>query len=144
MKAQKGRVDGAATFLEGERLKVRLSVLVEGSGTRTAYLPEREVAALLPRGLLANSTGPIPPEFLDTLEPILVRRLKGRTVRLWRWRERSYASFLPWRSVRFADPPAAEQTAATEGPATVPSPPAGGQTVRPGLQDDPDGHSDVQ
>ena len=101
MKAQQGRIEGVAAVLEGERLKVRLTVLVEGKGVRSAYLPEREVAALLPRSLLAGSGGRPPEQLLDTLEPILIRLVRGRTVRLWSWQERSYASFLPWRSVRF-------------------------------------------
>lgn len=102
MKAQQGRIEGVAAILEGERLKVQLTVLVEGKGVRSAYLPEREVAALLPRSLLAGSGGRPPEQLLDTLEPILVRLVRGRTVRLWSWQERTYASFLPWRSVRFA------------------------------------------
>ncbi|MBN1836384.1 MAG: hypothetical protein JW820_11075 [Spirochaetales bacterium] len=117
MKGRRGRIERVEPVLEGRRLKVRVSVLVEGEGPRQAYLPEREVAALLPRCLLAGSPGGAPPELLDTLEPILARLVGGRTVRLWSWQERSYASFLPWRSVRFAQEDPAGAPQGRSGPA---------------------------
>jgi hypothetical protein len=89
--------------LERGRLRVRLRVSVEGQGIQSAYLPERELAALLPRTLLLGNGAPPPRELLSTLQPILNRRIRGRTVRLWRWQEREYAAFLPWRSVRFVE-----------------------------------------
>jgi hypothetical protein len=101
VKQRRGRVETAVPIVEGQRLKVRMRVLVDGEGSQTAYLPEREVAALLPRSVLPGPGLEAPDSLLQSLEAILSGRIRGRTVRLWSYRERSYASFLPWRSVRF-------------------------------------------
>ena len=103
MRSRQGRIDAARVVVEGRRLKARLSVLVEGAGLQTAYLPEREVAALLPRDSLAGGACEAPEELLATLDRVLARLVLGRSVRLWSYQERWYASFAPWRSVRFAD-----------------------------------------
>ena len=123
MQGRRGRIERVEAVLEGDRLKVRLSVLVEGKGPQSAYLPEREVAALLPRSLLAGGPDPPPAELLVTLEPILVRLVRGRTVRLWSWQERSYASFLPWRGVRFAGSGGQSEDRPSEGGPNRPSRP---------------------
>jgi len=103
VRSRKGRVESAEPVLEGHRLRVRLAVLADGEGRVPAYLPEREVAALLPRSALTVPGLEAPRGLLHTLQAILARQIVGRTVRLWSYRERSYASFLPWRSVRFVD-----------------------------------------
>lgn len=105
MKAAMGRVEEARPVLEGERLKARLRVATADGQTLEAYLPDRELAALLPRSILVGSERRAPPELLSTIEPMLVRLAMGRQVRVWSYRERSYASFLPWRPVRFAAEP---------------------------------------
>jgi hypothetical protein len=106
MKAAMGRVEEACPVLEGERLKARLRVAMAAGETVEAWLPDRELAALLPRSILVGSERRAPPELLSTIEPMLVRLAAGRQVRVWSYRERSYASFLPWRTVRFtAEPP---------------------------------------
>ena len=101
MKAAMGRVEEARPVLEGERLKARLRVATADGQTLEAYLPDRELAALLPRSILVGSERRAPPELLSTIEPMLGRLALGRQVRVWSYRERSYASFLPWRAVRF-------------------------------------------
>jgi len=107
MKAAMGRVAEARPVLEGERLKARLRVATAAGETVAAWLPDRELAALLPRSILVGAERRAPPELLSTIEPLLVRLATGRQVRVWSYKERSYASFLPWRAVRFAaDPPA--------------------------------------
>jgi hypothetical protein len=88
-------------YVERGRLKVRVAVFVDGEGLLTAYLPEREVAALLPRSILSGPKLEAPESLLASLQAILAGRARGRQVRLWGYQERSYASFLPWRSVRF-------------------------------------------
>jgi len=102
MKAAVGRVEEARPVLEGERLKARLRVATVTGERLEAYLPDRELAALLPRTILVGSNRRAPPELLSTIEPMLERLALGRQVRVWSYRERSYASFLPWRAVRFA------------------------------------------
>ena len=102
MKNVVGWVDEASPVLEGECLKVRLRVTAESGENLEAWLPERELAALLPRSILAGAERQVPPELLSTIEPMLARLVTGRQVRVWRYRDRGYASFLPWRAVRFA------------------------------------------
>jgi hypothetical protein len=102
MKAATGRVEEARPVLEGERLKARLRVATAAGRTMEAYLPDRELAALLPRSILVGPGRRAPPELLSTIEPMLARLALGRQVRVWSYRERSYASFLPWRAVRFS------------------------------------------
>jgi hypothetical protein len=110
MKPAMGRVEEARPVLEGERLKARLRVATAAGETLEAWLPDRELAALLPRSILVGSERRAPPELLSTIEPMLGRLAMGRQVRVWSYKERSYASFLPWRAVRFAaDPPAETQ-----------------------------------
>jgi hypothetical protein len=101
MKAAVGRVEEARPVLEAERLKARLRVVLEAGESLEAYLPDRELSALLPRSILVGESRQAPPELLSTIEPMLSRLALGRRVRVWSYRERSYASFLPWRPVRF-------------------------------------------
>ena len=109
MKAAVGRVEEARPVLEGERLKARLRVATVTGERVEAYLPDRELAALLPRTILVGANRRAPPELLSTIEPMLGRLALGRQVRVWSYRERSYASFLPWRAVRFgAEKPGGE------------------------------------
>ncbi len=109
MKAAVGRVEEARPVLEGEHLKARLRVAMPAGERLEAWLPDRELAALLPRSILVGSERRASPELLSTIEPMLGRLALGRQVRVWSYRERSYASFLPWRAVRFgAEKPAGE------------------------------------
>ena len=101
MKTAVGRVEEACPVLESARLKARLRVTTEAGDRLEAYLPDRELAALLPRSILVGAGRRAPPELLSTIEPMLGRLALGRQVRVWSYRERSYASFLPWRAVRF-------------------------------------------
>jgi hypothetical protein len=102
MRTIRGRVQQAQALLEGERLKARLLVSTDSGETCTAYLPDRELAALIPRSVLVAAGNRAPPQLLKTIEPMLRRLTQARLVRLWSYQERRYASFLPWRSVRFA------------------------------------------
>jgi hypothetical protein len=102
MRAIRGRVDSAQAMLEGERLKARLHVIADSGEACEAYLPDRELSALIPRSVLVGEDTTAPPQLLETIEPILTRLTLARRVRLWSYRERRYASFLSWRSVRFA------------------------------------------
>ena len=101
MRATGGRVQQALALLEGERLKARLRVCTDSGEVLEAYLPDRELAALIPRTVLVGEGKLAPPELLGTIEPMLARLTQARRVRLWSYRERRYASFLSWRRVRF-------------------------------------------
>jgi hypothetical protein len=102
MRTIRGRVDSARALLEGERLKARLHVTADTGETYEAYLPDRELSALIPRSVLVGEDTTAPPQLLETIEPILTRLTLARRVRIWSYQERRYASFLSWRSVRFA------------------------------------------
>ena len=104
MNRQKGRTEAVQPIIEGSRLKARLTVCEPDGQQHFAFLPDRELSALLPRSILLTSLQDVPRELLDTLDPMLRQLIRGRTVRLWQYSERWYASFLPWRSVHFADP----------------------------------------
>ena len=103
MNRHKGRIEAVKPFIEGSRLKVRLTVCEPDGQQHLAFLPDRELSALLPRSILLTSLREVPRELLDTLDPMLGQLIRGRMVRLWQYADRWYASFLPWRSVRFAD-----------------------------------------
>ncbi len=104
MHRHKGRVEAVRPVIEGSRLKVRLTVYEDDGQQHFAFLPDRELSALLPRSILVGSLRDVPQEMLKTIAPMLNKLVRGRQVRLWQYSERWYASFLPWRSVRFADP----------------------------------------
>jgi hypothetical protein len=127
---ERGTVTRARPLLEKERLRVVADVRSESGDVREVTLPDREVAAILPRSiLLGGSCRATPamlgtlepicratPAMLGTLEPIVVRMTEGRVVRMWEYGGRWYGSFLPWKSVRFA---------AEEGAPPTAGPPAG-------------------
>ena len=97
------------TQLVDQRLRVD-AVVRDARGKRySARVPDRELATLLPRSILAADGSP-PEAVLDTIHAIVERMVVGRHVRLWDYRDQRYLAFLSWRSVRFATPP----------PATVP------------------------
>jgi len=98
----RGVVASVKPILRNERLKVVARVNVEKGDPCNAYMPDREVAAILPRTILLGQSSKAPPAMLDTIRPILKRMTEGRHVRLWQYNERFFFSFLPWKSVRFA------------------------------------------
>jgi hypothetical protein len=104
MHKRQGRVQDVQPLIEGGRLRIRLAVVGADGRRISAFLPDRELSALLPRSILLASLREVPRELIDTIDPMLRHLVGGRTVRLWRYQERWYASFLPWRSVRFTDP----------------------------------------
>jgi hypothetical protein len=103
MTRHRGRIDAVQPLIQDRRLRVRLIVCQEDGQQHFAFLPERELSTLLPRSILLVSLREVPRKLLDTIDPILQHLLRGRVVRLWQFEEHWYASFLPWRSVRFAD-----------------------------------------
>ncbi len=117
--ARQGTIREVRPCLKDGRLKVVARVSTEEEGFKEAFLPDREVAALLPRSLLAGSCREVPDSLLDTLRPILHRLAAGREVRLWEYHERLYCSFPSWRGVRFEQEqpgkPVLEENAAGHG-----------------------------
>ena len=128
---ERGTVTRARPSLNGERLRVVVEVRSDSGEAREVSLPDREVAAILPRSILLGGSCRAPVALLGTLEPIVARMTEGRVVRMWQYADRWYCSFLPWKSVRFvpddAEPPDAGPP---EGRPAVDEPPHGG--VQPG------------
>ena len=98
---ERGTVTRARPLLNGERLRVAVEVRSDAGDVREVSLPDREVAAILPRSILLGGSCRAPVSMLVTLEPIVARMTEGRVVRMWQYADRWYCSFLPWRSVRF-------------------------------------------
>ena len=99
---ERGTVTRARPLLAGERLRVVAEVQTTSGEVREVSLPDREVAAILPRSILLGGSCRAPVSLLGTLEPIVARMTEGRVVRMWQYGERWFCSFLPWKSVRFA------------------------------------------
>jgi len=98
---ERGTVTRARPLLYGERLRVVAEVRSDAGDVREVSLPDREVAAILPRSILLGGSCRAPVSMLGTLEPIVARMTEGRVVRMWQYADRWYCSFLPWKSVRF-------------------------------------------
>lgn len=103
MRAPQGVVRRTKACVENGRLVVRLCLMADDGPELEAFLPDRELSALLPRSLLVGPLCAAPQQLLGTIGPILDRLVRGRAVRTWEFHNRSYASFLSWRSVRFRD-----------------------------------------
>ncbi len=97
----KGIVTAVRPVLRNQRLKVVARVTTEKGEVHEAFMPDREVSAILPRSILLGSARTAPSVLLGTIEPIVTRMSEGRSVRLWKYRDRFFFSFLPWKSVRF-------------------------------------------
>jgi hypothetical protein len=102
-------VEITPVLVEG-RLKVSARIRTNEEGELQAYLPDREVAAFLPRSLLVGRASQAPPGLLDTMRPILSRFAVGRQVRTWDYGEERYCSFPSWRSVRFREEEAGDDS----------------------------------
>jgi hypothetical protein len=99
----KGTVDSVKPILMQDRLKVVARVRTEEGMLLEAYMPDRELAAVLPRSVLLGSASRAPRGLLSTMQPILSRMALGRVVRVWTYGDSSYFSFQPWKGVRFTD-----------------------------------------
>jgi hypothetical protein len=100
----KGIVSSVRPTLRNQRLKVVARVTTDKGEVHEAFMPDREVSAILPRSILLGAAKTAPPVLLGTIQPILARMAEGRAVRLWKYQERFFFSFLPWKSVRFIPP----------------------------------------
>jgi hypothetical protein len=99
--ALKGIIRETRPSLRGGRLRVVVRVAGPDGRDVDAFLPERELAALLPRTLLAGDRREVPASLLQTIAPLVRRMAAGREVRVWGYGEGLYCSFASWRSVRF-------------------------------------------
>jgi len=100
-KGTKGAALSVRPEIQAERLKVVVVIRTDSGETVEAHMPDRELAALLPRSILLGSGTTAHPSLMDTMRPILARMTEGRRVRVWQYKERWFFSFQPWRGVRF-------------------------------------------
>jgi hypothetical protein len=125
MKRPVGTIVKARPELQGQRLKVAVSVRLDTGEMVEAQMPDREVSAILPRSILLGGTARAPVSLLETVRPILERMSEGRRARLWFYKERWFLSFQPWKGVRFVadEPPPALPQARVSSEVIVRSPP---------------------
>jgi hypothetical protein len=97
----KGIIQKIKPVIKNRRLKIIAKVRVRENGSICAYLPDREVSAILPRKILIGEDKKVPATFLKTISPIVNKISRGRQVRLWKYNEIYYFSFLSWRNVVF-------------------------------------------
>lgn len=93
-------VEAVTMRLVDRRLRVEAVVRGDGGARTAARVPDRELAALLPRSILAAGGDPAP-QLLETIAAILKRTVVGRRVRVWEYGGQRYLAFLSWSSVRF-------------------------------------------
>jgi hypothetical protein len=109
--------------LQGERLRVVVTLRTDEGQLIEAQMPDREVAALLPRSILLGPLARAPVSLLGTVQPILARLTEGRRIRVWQYREKWFLSFPGWRGVRFVEEQPAASPAADRAetfPAALP------------------------
>jgi hypothetical protein len=97
-----GRIIDVRPKIREGKLKVVARVRTKDWGTLDAYLPDRELSAILPRNILLGDSRKVPRKFLKNVSPIIKRMISGRDVRVWRYDEDYYFSFFSWRSIRFS------------------------------------------
>jgi len=99
----RGRIVTVHPRILEQKLKVKATLLTEKQGLLQAFMPDRELSALLPRGILLAGKRQAPRQLLSTIKAMLKRMAVGRTVRVWKYGEDYYFSFIPWREVTFEE-----------------------------------------
>jgi hypothetical protein len=100
-----GKIIFIRPTVKNGRLRVRVTVQTARAGNCQARLPDRELAALVPRSLLVFDTAEAPLSLLGIISSLLKRTTVGRRVRLHRGEDGGLlVAFLSWRSVRFLKP----------------------------------------
>jgi hypothetical protein len=100
-----GKIIFVKPVIRRRRLCVRVTVQTEKAGVCQALLPERELAALVPRSLLVYNCEEAPHSLLGIISSLLKRTTAGRKVSLQRTvNGETLVTFLPWRNVRFSGP----------------------------------------
>lgn len=109
----RGTIVAVRPILIEKRLRVVARVLKEDRVKIDAYLPDREVSALLPRSALLGQARKAPKQLLKTVSSIIKRMVSGRPVRVWKYGDSYYFSFLSWRGVTFQSARDASNASAT-------------------------------
>ena len=98
-----GIIVGVRPVVQNARLKVEARVRTEEQRELDAYLPDRELAAILPRSVLVGEAKSAPSELLESIAPIVERMTNKRRVRIWEYNGSCYFAFLSWNAVRFEE-----------------------------------------
>jgi inactivated superfamily I helicase len=99
----RGRIVSVKPKILKQKLKVTVTVHTKKQGLLQAFMPNRELSALLPRCILLSDKKQALPELMPTISAMLKRIALGRTVRVWKYDEHYYFSFISWREVRFSE-----------------------------------------
>jgi hypothetical protein len=99
----RGRIVSVKPKILKQKLKVTVTVHTKKQGLLQAFMPDRELSALLPRSLLLADKKQALPELMPTITAMLKRMALGRSVRIWKYEHHYYFSFIPWREVRFSE-----------------------------------------
>ena len=102
-KSLKGKVINVKPVIKKGRLKITGRIETGESGCIEAILPAREMAALLPRHIILGETRKASIKLLETIRSIAARFIMGRKVRVWKYNETCYFSFIAWTDVLFTD-----------------------------------------
>lgn len=87
--------------IKNGHLKIIAKIKLKENNLVCAFLPDREVSAILPRRILIGDDKKVPISFLKTISPIVNKISCGRKVRLWKYNDIYYFSFISWRNVVF-------------------------------------------
>ena len=97
-----GIVVDVRPLVRNDRLRVEAMVRTEENQEIDAYLPDRELAAILPRSVMLGEARSAPLALLESIAPIVERMAGKRRVRVWEYKGTHYFGFLSWKSVSFA------------------------------------------
>jgi hypothetical protein len=103
IKFMRGRIISIHPKITRQKLKVLATIQSKSEGLLQAFMPERELAALVPRCILLADKRQAPAQLLSTITVMIKRMALARTVRIWKYREHYYFSFISWGEVRFVD-----------------------------------------
>ncbi len=98
-----GIVVDVRALVQNAKLKVRAKVRTEEQQELDAFLPDRELAAILPRSVLLGEAKSAPLALLESIAPIVERLAGKRQVRVWEYNGSYYFGFLSWKAVNFVE-----------------------------------------
>ncbi len=99
----RGRIVCVQPKISNQKLKVTATIHTKKQGLLQAFMPDRELSALVPRCIMLADKKQALPQLIPAITAMLKRMSLGRTVRIWKYDEHYYFSFIPWREVKFCD-----------------------------------------
>ena len=96
---QRGKIAKVGLEIVNQSLRAYLTVQDEEGLVIEAALPQREIAALLPRSVFLGEANSVPVSLLADLQITIEKLLLNRMVELWEYREKMYCGFEKWRNI---------------------------------------------